>query len=106
MKYCLLGIIRNKAKTLDRIVIPTVNTVHSNSCDPFMLVNIFCPEYDLVNTSNCGDEFLRDITVQMAIDPVVNIRVMTELLQKALLERKDIDRHIINNVRIRAHRKN
>ena len=71
----------------------------------FMLVNIFCPEHDLVNTSNCGDEFLREITVEMAIDPVVNIRVMTELLQKALLERKDIDRHIINNSRIRAHRK-
>ena len=70
-----------------------------------MLVNIFCPEHDLVNTSNCGDDFLRDITVQMVIDPVINIKVMTELLQKALLERKDVDIHIINNVRIRVHRK-
>ena len=30
---------------------------------------------------------------------------MTNLLQKALPERKDVNRHMINNVRIRARRK-
>ena len=30
---------------------------------------------------------------------------MTTLLQKALPERKDVDRHMINNVRIRARRR-
>ena len=42
--------------------------------------------------------------VQMAINLFVNVRTMTNLLQKALPERKDVDRHIINNVRIRARR--
>ena len=30
---------------------------------------------------------------------------MTELLQRTLPGRKDIDRHMINNVRIRTHKK-
>ena len=38
--------------------------------------------------------------VQMTIDPFVNVRAMIELLQKALLDKKDVDRHIINNVMI------
>ena len=36
----------------------------------------------------------------MTIDPFVNVRAMRELLQKALLDKKDVDRHIINNVMI------
>ena len=42
--------------------------------------------------------------MQMAINPFVNVRTMTNLLKKAPPERKDVDRHIINNVRIRARR--
>ena len=41
----------------------------------------------------------------MAINPYVSVRSMTTLLQKALPERKDVDRHMINNVRIRARRR-
>ena len=43
--------------------------------------------------------------VQMTVEPFLNVRVMTELLQKALPDRKDVDRHMINNVRIRARKK-
>ena len=43
--------------------------------------------------------------VQMAINPYVSVRSMTTLLQKALAERKDVDRHMTNNVRIRARRR-
>ena len=42
--------------------------------------------------------------VQMTIDPCVNIRLMIELLHKVLPDRKIIDRHMINNVRIRARK--
>ena len=38
----------------------------------------------------------------MAINPYVSVRSMTTLLQKELPERKDIDSHMINNVRIRT----
>ena len=42
--------------------------------------------------------------VQMTIDLFVNVRVMTELLQKEFTDRKDVDMYMINNVRIRAYR--
>ena len=40
----------------------------------------------------------------MAINPHVSVRSMTTLLQKSLPDRKDANRHMINNVRIRARR--
>ena len=43
--------------------------------------------------------------VQMAINPFVNVSAMANLLQKVLPERKDVDRHMINNGGIRARRK-
>ena len=41
----------------------------------------------------------------MGINSFVNVRTMTDLLQKTLLDRKDIDIHMINNVKIRARKK-
>ena len=41
----------------------------------------------------------------MAINPYVSVRSMTTLLQKALPERKNGDRHMINNLRIRARKR-
>ena len=43
--------------------------------------------------------------IQMAIELFVNVKEMTELLKKALPDRKNIDRHMINNVRICARKK-
>ena len=43
--------------------------------------------------------------VQIAIDLFVNVRAMIKLLQISLPGRKDVDRHMINNVRLRARRK-
>ena len=56
-----LGIIRNKTKLSDHVVITDVNVMHSNSCDPsYVGKHIFCrtrsSEY-----KRCGDEVLSDI---------------------------------------------
>ena len=55
--------------------------------------------------ARCSDEVLKEIMVQMAINLYVSVKSMTTLLQKPLPERKDVDRHMINNVRIRARRR-
>ena len=41
----------------------------------------------------------------MYIDPFVSVRAIRELLSKVLSARKIIDRHMINNVRIRARQR-
>ena len=43
--------------------------------------------------------------VQIAIDPFINVRAMIELLHNVLPDRKDVDMHMINNVRIRTSKK-
>ena len=43
--------------------------------------------------------------VQMSIEPFVSVRAIRELLSNVLPERKFIDRHMINNVRICARQK-
>ena len=42
--------------------------------------------------------------VQIDIDLFINVRAMTELLQKASIDRKFIDRYMINNVSIRVRK--
>ena len=41
----------------------------------------------------------------MGINSFVNVRTMTDLLQKTLLDRKHIDRHMINHAKLRARKK-
>ena len=87
-------LLEKKTKISDHVVITTVNPVHSNLCDPsyvgqFLLSRIRSGDY-----KRCDDEVLREIMVQMTIDPFVNDRVMIDLLQKILFGRKDVDRYM------------
>ena len=53
----------------------------------------------------CDDQSRREVMVQMAIEPFVSVRVMRDLLYKVLPDRVYIDRHMINNVRIRSRQR-
>ena len=79
--------------------------VHANTCDPsnidqFVHARVQCGSY-----KKCTDQSLKDIMVQMDIDPFVNIRAMSELLVKVSPAGNHIDRHMINNVKIRGKKK-
>ena len=52
-----------------------------------------------------ADHSLQEIMVQMSIESYVSVRAIRELLFKVIPDRKFIDRHIINNVRIRDRQK-
>ena len=100
-----MGVINCYYKITDSVVITSVSAMYSNTCDltyrgPLVLCRTRSGDY-----KRCGDKFIREVMVQMAINPFVNVRVMINLLQKALPERKSVDRHIMNNIRIRAGRK-
>ena len=79
--------------------------MYSNTCDPSFVGQFILSRTRSGDYKRCGDDILREIMVQMAIDPFINVRVMTESLQKVLPDRKNADRHMINNVRIRACKK-
>ena len=105
MGIYFLGVIRNKTKISDHVVTTTVNLVHANSCDPSHVGPFVLSRTQSSDYNRYGDEVLREIMVQMTIDPFVNVRAMTELLQKTLPGKNDVNRHVINNVRLRTRRK-
>jgi len=100
-----LSVVKCNHTTSDPVVIIRIIPNHSDSCDPTNVDQLVLCRSRSGAYARCGDVVLKDIMVQMAITPYVSVRSMTTLLQKALPERKDVDRHMINNVRIRARRR-
>ena len=92
-----------KKITLSNIFMIThVYGMHSNTCDP-----TFRDQYVLTRTRSgqykkCTDSALQRIIHQMSIDKELNVRTMIQLLKNVLPSKKSIDRHMINNVRLRA----
>ena len=81
-----------------------VNSMHSNTWDSSYVGQFVLSRTRSGDYNYCGNEVLREIMVN-AIDSFVNIRAMTELLQKVLPGRKDIDMLMINNARMCARKK-
>ena len=96
------GVEWGKCTNSDPVVITGVCGVHSNTCNP-TFVDQFVLSWTRANIyKKCADHSLQEVVVQMSIEPFVSDRAIRELLSKVLSERKFIDRHTINNVRIRA----
>ena len=100
-----LDVVKCKHTTSDHVVITSVIPSHFDTCDHSDVVQLVLCRSRFGAYARYGDEFLKEIMVQIANNPYVSVRSMTTLLQKALPERKDVDRHMINNVRIRARRR-
>ena len=100
-----MGVVKCKHTTSHPVVITNVIPSHSDTCDPTDVDQLVLCRSRSDAYVRCGDEVLKEIMVQMAINPYVSVRSMTTLLQKALPKREDVDRHMINNVRIRARRR-
>ena len=98
------SICRNNNKISDPVVITGVSSVHSNTYNPSFVGRFVLSRTRSGDYNYCGNEVLREIMVN-AIDSFVNIRAMTELLQKVLPGRKDIDMLMINNARMCARKK-
>ena len=96
------GVEWQKCTNSDPVIITGVCGVHSNTYNP-----TFVDQFVLSRTRTgiyrkCADHSLQEVMVQISVEPFVSVRAIRELLSKVLPERKFIDRHMINNVRIRA----
>ena len=100
-----MGVIKSHYNITDSVVITNVSIMHYNTCDPAYSGQLVLYRTRSSDYKRCGDEVIREIMVQMAFNHFANVKVMTNLIQKALPENKDVDRHMINNIRIRARRK-
>ena len=100
-----MGVLKCKHTTSDSVAITSVIPSHFDTCDPTDVDQLVLYRSRSSAYAHCDDEVLKEMMVQMVINPHVSVRSMTTLLQKALPERKDVDRHMINNVRIRTRRR-
>ena len=99
------GVDSKKHSSADPIVITEVRGAHSNTCNPAVLDQFVLSRTRAGIYKKCNDHSLQEVMVQMAIEPFVSVRAIRELLSKVLSDRKFIDRHMINNVRIRARQR-
>ena len=99
------GVEWKKYTNPDPVIMTGVCAVHSNTCDPAVLDQFVLSRTRAGIYKKCTDHSLQEVMVQMSIEPFVSVRAIRELLCKVLSDRKFIDRHMINNVRIRARQR-
>ena len=76
-----MGIIKSHYQITDSIVITSVRTMHSNTRDSTYSGQLVLCRTRSGDYKRCGDKYLREIMVQMAVNPFVNVRAMINLLQ-------------------------
>ena len=95
----------SNTKVSNPVIITYVCGVHSIMCDPSYVDQCVLARTRSGGYNNWADRCLREIMVQIAIDPFVKVSSMTELLKRVLPDKKIIDRYMINNVRIYVRKK-
>ena len=96
---------RNTCSNNDSVVITAVCVVHSNTCHPSYVYQFVLARTCSSNYNKCADQCLKEVMVQMNLEPFVSIRARREFISKVVSERKYIDKNMINNIRIRAQTK-
>ena len=76
-----MGVIKHHYRITDHVVITRVIPVHCNTCDLTYIGQLVLCRTRSGDYNRCGDEVLREIMVQMTINPFVNVRSMKILLQ-------------------------
>ena len=78
---------------------------HTNTCDPSDADQLVISRTRVRSYSKCSNHVLSEIMVRMGGSYSINVQSMVEILRKALPERKDVDRHMVYNVRLRARQR-
>ena len=76
---------------------PHTNTYDPSNVDQLVLVRTRASSY-----KKCTDQVLSEIMVRMGASYSIDDQSMVEILRKTLPERKDVYRHMVYNVRLRA----
>ena len=66
-----MGVIKSHYKITDYVVITSVSPIHYNTCDPTHTGQLILCRTRSSDYKRCGDEVVREIMVQMAINPFV-----------------------------------
>ena len=98
-------VVASKRKSIDYVKITYISGSHTNTCDPSDVDQLVLTRTRASSYSKCTNHVLSEIMVTMGCSYSIDIQSMVEILRKALPERKDVDRHMVYNVRLRARRR-
>ena len=98
-------VIAGKRNGIDCVKITYIFGSHTNTCDPSNVDQLLLVRTRVSSYKKCTDQVLSKIAVRMGGSYSINIQSMVEILRMALLERKDVDRPMVYNVRLRARRR-
>ena len=83
-----------------------ISRSHTNTCDPSDADQLVLFRARARSYSKCTNHVLSEIMVRMGGSYSINVQsTMVEILRKALPERKDVDLHMVYNVRLRARQR-
>ena len=93
-----------KRDGVDSVKITFISGSHTNTCDPDA-DQLVLSRTRVRSYSKCTNHVLFEIMVKIGGSYSIDVQSMVEILRKSLPERKDVDRHMIYNVRLRARRR-
>ena len=89
----------------DNVKITYICGSHTNTCDPSNVNQLVMARTRASSYKKFTDQVLSEIMVRMDSSYNIDVQSMIEILRNTLPERKDVDRHMVYNVRLRAHRR-
>ena len=98
-------VIPGKRRGVDNVKITYICGSHTNTCAPSNVDQLVFDRTRARSYNKCTDHVLSEIIVRMGVSYSINLQSMVEILRKDLPERKDVDRHMVYNARLRARRR-
>ena len=98
-------VVDDKCDGVDSVKIACISGSHTNTCDPSDADQLVLTTTRASSYSNCTNHVFSEIMVRMGGSYSIDVQSMVKILRKGLPERKDVDRHMVYNVRLRARRR-
>ena len=98
-------VIAGKRNDIDCVKITYIFGSHTNTCDLFSVDQLLLIRTSASSYKKCTDQVLPEIMARMGGSYSIDVQSKVEILRKALPERKDVDRHMVYNVRLRSRRR-
>ena len=102
---CFNWVVPSKHHGVDNVKITYICGSHTNTCDPSNVDRLVFDRTRARFYKICTDQVLSEFIVPLGGSYSINVQSMVEILRKALPERKDVNRHMVYNLHLRARRR-
>ena len=95
-------VVPGKRQCVDKVKITYICESHTNARDPYNVDPLVLARTRASSCKKCTDQILSEIMVRIGSSYNIDGQSMIEILRKAVPKRKDVDRHMVYNIYLRA----